>query len=72
MNYQYNKFSNTLRDLQDCLQTIDEGEETSPEEVKAARKLLETAAQFLQDLGIVENVNYPALEVIIRESLGRE
>lgn len=47
-NMGYCRFRNTLTDFRDCLEAIESGEELSPEEQKAAKKLFEAAKDYIE------------------------
>lgn len=48
-NMSYCRFTNTLADLQDCYDALDEGGPDNPAELEAARKLLRLAGDMHLD-----------------------
>lgn len=55
INMNYCKFENTLYALRECLDHIEDGEETSESEIANAKRLYETCKEFIDkcnDYGI--------------------
>lgn len=55
INMNYCKFENTLYALRECIDHIEDGEETSPREIDNAKRLYETCKEFIDrcnDCGI--------------------
>jgi L-asparaginase II len=46
-NMSYCRFRNTLHDLQDCADALKEGKKLSPEEARAAKRLIEKCSDIL-------------------------
>ncbi len=64
MNMSYCRFRNTLEDLKDCYNALDE--ELSPEEHKARKKLLmlcQTLVQEALDMGATDDIETAADEL---------
>lgn len=47
INMGYCKFENTLYALRECLDHIEDGEETSESEIECAKRLYETCKEFI-------------------------
>ena len=54
-NMSYCRFHNTKIDLEDCLDTLREGEELSKEEYRAMKQMFKNFFDFLYDEGIIDN-----------------
>ena len=51
-NMSYCRFQNTLTDLRDCYDHMDNEDDLSPEEQKARNDILELAAELIEDYGL--------------------
>ncbi len=47
INMGYCKFENTLDALRECIDHIEDGEETSPSEIECAKSLYEACKEFI-------------------------
>jgi hypothetical protein len=69
-NMSYCRFQNTLGDLRDCLEALNNRNISSDEEKQSANILLKVMADFLVDESIIDedgNVDYDRIEEIINE-----
>ena len=64
-NMSYCRFQNTRRDLQDCIDALDNYEELSMEEFKACKHMLEDIFDFFARCGIVDYKNMDELKDFI-------
>ena len=74
-NMSYCRFRNTIIDLEDCFDALDDRDIESDEEKEAAKRILKMMAEFLIDneiiyfdedgLGEYININYEAIKDII-------
>lgn len=54
-NMSYCRFQNTNNDLQDCLNTLEDGEALSKEEFAACKDMFETFIYYCCNEGIIED-----------------
>ena len=68
-NMSYCRFHNTLIDLQDCIDTLDNREVASESEKIKAKAMLELMAEFLIDNDLINNnsVNYEGINELMEE-----
>lgn len=72
-NMSYCRFENTLGDLQECLNAIDDRDISSDREKTKAKKLLKIMAEYLVN-GLIDvdenneiNIDYDAIDELIEE-----
>lgn len=64
-NMSYCRFQNTRLDLMDCLEAIDNGEELSSEEYRAAVSMFKSVLEFLYDNNVVLEYDADNLESML-------
>ena len=62
-NMSYCRFRNTETDLRDCFIALDEREELSMDEERAARRMIDMIVERLIDYGVIEDdIDYDAID----------
>jgi len=59
-NMSYCRFENTLRDLQDCVMALEDGEDISSSELRSAMQMVETCEEYI-------NLQYKLEDIINNE-----
>lgn len=60
-NMSYCRFTNTSKDLMDCLRALDDGYELSDFEIRAGKGMFESFLGFCADMGIIEDFDMDAV-----------
>jgi len=71
-NMSYCRFENTLGDINDCLNALEERNIFSDSERRRASKMLNTICRFLEAEGIIENYDQNRITEIIQECKEQE
>ena len=71
-NMSYCRFHNTLADLKDCLQAIDDGARISTDELKKAEKMFQLIGGWLTDIGAVEDFDLKRVMEYTKEQAGQD
>jgi len=66
-NMSYCRFENTLGDLNECLNALEERDISSDNERRKANRMLITVCKFLKSEGIIENYDQVEIDRIIIE-----
>jgi hypothetical protein len=68
-NMSYCRFENTLGDMNDCLNALEERNVSSNSERRKASKMLNTICKFLAGEGIIEDYDISVIDDIIEECM---
>lgn len=71
-NMSYCKFRNTLEDIEDCMESLRDREETSREELDAAREIILEVLDFCRISGVIDSYDDMTLETSLNELLEEE
>ncbi len=71
-NMSYCRFHNTHIDLRDCLNAIDDREQTSEHEREEARNMFEYFLGYCCDLGIIDDYDLKPLDTALEEMEEKE
>lgn len=71
-NMSYCRFDNTLSDMNDCLNALEDRDISSDSERRKASKMLNTICKFLESEGIIENFDQSKITEIIEECREQE
>lgn len=71
-NMSYCRFNNTSIDLEECLDTINDREIASKEELAKAKKMFHMFLNFCESEGIIDNYNESAVDDLLEESCENE
>lgn len=66
-NMSYCRFQNTSRDLNDCLDALEEERPLSEDEYRAAIRMFRRILHFCQETGIIEDFNHQQLTRYLQE-----
>ena len=64
-NMSYCRFRNTRSDLGDCLEALNEKEELSRDEARAAKRMFKDMLNFCEEHDIIANYDEDAIESMI-------
>lgn len=66
-NMSYCRFYNTLIDMRDCVEALEDRDISSSEEKSKAKTLLKLVLEFCEDEGIIEGFDTDTIEEILEE-----